>query len=576
MSDPFEPTRRSMFAMIAGLPAGKAIAAGLSGELSRSAADTAAPSRGMSTDQVLPSRPGAVSVKDFGAVGDGKTDDSRAFQAAVDAARYIFVPPGRYKLGRPIRLSNGQRIFGTGKSAWEPYTEAAAFPDITRSEILIDGILAIDASRTNSVTIMGIAIKAVRGRQSVWGYPAGKQPGTIGFDITGSSQFEARDVSFHGLDIGVDGNQAAGSPDTQMPSIADWTACDCGTVFRFGNAQSDAYTVRDARIADCAAAIHCDAIVDAHRCDGLRLENLRLFHGNGRSIYVRETPFVSFSAVTVFETSENQVTLKDCRYVSLSGLLLARAGGYKGAQPYPQKVALTLVNCGDVRVEAQIQQPTGKAIDIVACSNVNIAGSVGIPFWMTGNQNNDDGAIGIRASTAVNINAAFGGSGRDYWASVWADTLSGQTLSGSVSSDRSIGVVRATALQQQGGYRFDVPAEMRLSAGDKQVFASMRILIPAGKKLKSRSVEIDHHPAQLCITSKSDGKTIIWESREELLKDDGGVISLGCICTDDLVLHDNRAGPGGWYLIELALRNPTNRLLTIPKGAQVRLSTAIT
>jgi hypothetical protein len=46
-----------------------------------------------------------VSVKDFGAVGDGVTDDSAAFQAAIDAESSVFVPPGNYVIGTMIDLS---------------------------------------------------------------------------------------------------------------------------------------------------------------------------------------------------------------------------------------------------------------------------------------------------------------------------------------------------------------------------------------------------------------------------------------------------------------------------------------
>lgn len=517
-----------------------------------------------------------ASVKDFGAVGDGTTDDSAAFQAAIIATTCLFVPPGRYRLGRTVRLRDGLYVFGTGKSASEPYTEAASFPNVFRSEIIVDGILAFDASNTNSSSIEGLAIKALGGRQSRWGWPAGKQIDAIGIHITGSTQFEARNISFHGLDVAIDANQAVGSADTQMPRISDWMATDCGTVFRFGNASSRAYTVRDARIADCVHAIHCDSMLDAHRCDGLRLENLRLFHGSARSIYIRETPFVSLNAVTIFETGDDQVTLEECLYASLGGLLLARSGAYKGQRPYPQKIGLKLDRCTDVAVSGQIQQSTGKAMDVIGCANVSINCAIGTPFWTTGNKNNLDGAISVRGSTGVNLNASFGGVGRDYWVSVWADLHSAQTLSGSVSSDRSVGVVRGTHLQQQGGHCFTFPAEVKLQPGSKHILGTLRTFIPAGAILKSRAVEMTHFAPQICVQTNVNGEPVIWEGSEELLQDGDKAVRFGSISLEDKPLYDNRSGPGGWYCIELSLRNFSRNIAAIAAGTEVRISTAVT
>lgn len=54
-----------------------------------------------------------VSVKDFGAVGDGVTDDTAAFTAALATGKEVFVPAGTYGV-TGIVFSNGSRLRGEG------------------------------------------------------------------------------------------------------------------------------------------------------------------------------------------------------------------------------------------------------------------------------------------------------------------------------------------------------------------------------------------------------------------------------------------------------------------------------
>jgi parallel beta-helix repeat protein len=46
----------------------------------------------------------AVSVKDFGAKGDGKTDDTKAIQAALDSSEKVYVPDGTYMINVDVSL----------------------------------------------------------------------------------------------------------------------------------------------------------------------------------------------------------------------------------------------------------------------------------------------------------------------------------------------------------------------------------------------------------------------------------------------------------------------------------------
>jgi hypothetical protein len=57
-----------------------------------------------------------VNVKDYGAVGDGVTDDSTAIQNAVNAAvDEVFIPAGTYKMESPVEVPHNISIRGAGK-----------------------------------------------------------------------------------------------------------------------------------------------------------------------------------------------------------------------------------------------------------------------------------------------------------------------------------------------------------------------------------------------------------------------------------------------------------------------------
>jgi hypothetical protein len=55
-----------------------------------------------------------VSVRDFGAVGDGNPDDSKYFQKAFEAAEGdVLIPPGRYKVAN-VEIPDGTTAHGVG------------------------------------------------------------------------------------------------------------------------------------------------------------------------------------------------------------------------------------------------------------------------------------------------------------------------------------------------------------------------------------------------------------------------------------------------------------------------------
>lgn len=60
--------------------------------------------------------PAWANVRAYGALGDGQSDDSGAFQAALDRAARVWVPPGRYRVGGLV-LRSHTRFAGAGPSS---------------------------------------------------------------------------------------------------------------------------------------------------------------------------------------------------------------------------------------------------------------------------------------------------------------------------------------------------------------------------------------------------------------------------------------------------------------------------
>jgi hypothetical protein len=80
-------------------------------------------STGSPTAEAVPTF--AVSVTDFGATGDGTTDDTAAIQTAVNTAYMLFFPAGTYKVTSPITLRSNNHLFGEGASSVISYTGTA-------------------------------------------------------------------------------------------------------------------------------------------------------------------------------------------------------------------------------------------------------------------------------------------------------------------------------------------------------------------------------------------------------------------------------------------------------------------
>lgn len=520
----------------------------------------------------------------FGAAGDGVADDKPAVQEGLDVTQYLFAPPGKFRLGSTLTIDDGQVFYGAGTSAWEPYTGVGPYPNVFRTEFVVDGILAFNCTDRNSFFLGNFAIKSKTGVMSGFGTPPGFQAGARGIDITHTFQAQIDNVSFHGLEVAVDANQDTGLPagsmlraqSAQMPSITKWMAADCGTVFRFGNAATtdrvqpgnpgyvdpNPYTVRDPLIGECVIALHCGKMIDAHYCDGIRIEGARLFQAYSNSIYIRKTPFVTLNGVTCFENRADQVVIKDCVYVTMAGMNLTRAGCYANANPgFPAFTALTIDGCEHVSFEGTITQPGGYPIKVNNSRNVSLVGSIFQAFWTNGNPTGASGSVDIRNSPGVS--GSLTESGSSNWIGLWCDEISAPTCNLAYTSDGPQGTVRAYTGPGSTTFviRNDVAQDLG-PGGTSAVFATLRLRIPAGKSLISRSCQM---------TSKAilRSGSIYWN--DGLVNDaDGGTVEYS-----QKGLATNGGATPGFFALPLTYFNGTGGVLTIPAGHETRLSFAV-
>jgi hypothetical protein len=101
-----------------------------------------------------------VNVKDFGAVGDGVTNDTAAIQAALDAANTVEFADGTYLLGSRLNLNSNNILVGANATIlWNASSFANAIQGSAVTNVVINNLkfrssVAVTASETYGIKVI--------------------------------------------------------------------------------------------------------------------------------------------------------------------------------------------------------------------------------------------------------------------------------------------------------------------------------------------------------------------------------------------------------------------------------------
>lgn len=236
-----------------------------------------------------------VSVKDFGAVGDGIIDDTAAIQAALNSGvKLIYAPTGTYKITTLV-LPNNVSLVGDGPAATIFDGSGASYGDLT------DGCHIITYAGTLSATAILTALPALSGNVAEGDrtLPFASAPSVSGNDII--VIYNPTDYSFSGFRSYYRAGEMA-----RVATVSGSTVAMQGTL-------CDSYLAADVDLYKMTETTTCSL-------SGFSLKGLADTSNQVTGIFFRHAVDSSISNVKVTNCSYAQINVRDSFNVQLSNV----------------------------------------------------------------------------------------------------------------------------------------------------------------------------------------------------------------------------------------------------------------
>lgn len=259
-----------------------------------------------STAQAAESKELWLDVKDFGAVGDGETDDVEAIQAAIDAAHEagggtVFMPPGIYLIdeSQPIRallLREKTWLLGAGRNATTVRLADGANAHVisfehNKNDMAISD-LTIDGNRENqTVSCHGLRLH-------------GNARTYIGRVII-------KEVRHYGIGVGYDTGAQIPWRDSTVEDVEIFNIGYDTVGDGFDAKRTERCTIRRVSVHNCVA----------NGCD------IRGNHTSCSDIYVGDVGGVGFSQrMSAYDPPSEEIDLRESRHLYGSNITVERCG----------------------------------------------------------------------------------------------------------------------------------------------------------------------------------------------------------------------------------------------------------
>lgn len=195
-----------------------------------------------------------LNVKDFGAKGDGVTNDSAAFQTAINAqiaGGAVLVPPATYRVDSSIKMKNGVALSGYGAILYMPPKSSDTY--------------LLDVNSTSGVKITGLKLRSdfVSPHSYIHGINAGN---------TGASDLVVQDIQTENLKAGM--KLGTGGPSNRL-TINNWTCRNDFQCLFLANVKGGTITNLDLSARTDATKLEHDIYLERLNSD-LIFENIRM------------------------------------------------------------------------------------------------------------------------------------------------------------------------------------------------------------------------------------------------------------------------------------------------------------